>query len=243
MVETYYDYNLSVSDELAEYTSTNQLSQDYWAHVKTKDEQEVLERKAREYFDTAKYNLEFEQFKLETKIDDLALIYPYVPRFYKRQGLFLIWSVDMDNSLDWLPESIAACVPDSLTYKNEMQMAKSSCPQYSEFFIVQLNIEQDYVFINTVKMPNWLNRSRITQARKYYKKFWRHLVSAFNKPVIVPSLKLLAHAHRTINDRGIPHEPYHTKMLQQAGLVKQPLGNYANDMIRISADEEVWICS
>jgi hypothetical protein len=239
MAETHYEYNLSVPAELIDYVSTNNKSQNYWAHILTPEEQAQLEQQASKYFRLP--NLTFEQFVLETKVDDLAEVHPYVPRFYKKQGLFLIWSVDLDKSISWLPDTIAPQVADGLTFKTELQMAKSSCPNYSEFFIAQVHIEDSYVFVSAVKTPNWLNRSPITALRAYYRKFWKHLVSAFDKTIIVPNINLIKDAHRTINNRGIPHEPYHREVLQAAGLRRQPLGQYANDMIRLLPEDEVWI--
>ncbi|MEI6421233.1 MAG: hypothetical protein WCP55_03385 [Lentisphaerota bacterium] len=233
-----YDRLVSVPNELGTYLSAQQLSEDYWNNIVSADKFTQLESIANSYFNVS---FALEQFYVEHKLDDLILEHPLVPRYYAVQGLFLIWSVDMDSSLDWLPNSIAQYVPTALEFKNERQMAKSSRPNHSEFCIMQVYPEDDYIFVGALKFPNWLNRSDKADLRAYYRKFWKAFMASTDKTIIMPTGSKMTQIHNELNGKSIPLEPYHKEIMQMAGFKKQPLGQYANDLIRLSPNEEVWI--
>lgn len=234
-----YNLLLAVPEELKSYLSAQLLSEDYWNNIVTQEQFFQLEETAKDWFNLTVPVIE--HFNSEIKLDDLTLEHPYVPRYYAKQGLFVIWSVDLEHSLDWLPESIAQHVPLGLDFKHERQMAKSAVPTYSEFCIMQLYIEKDYIFVGALKFPNWLNKSKKTDLRCYYRIFWKALVNSTDKTIILPTSTRMLLAHSELNNKRIPLEPYHREIMQMAGFKKQKLGEYANDLIRLPANEEVWI--
>lgn len=238
-----YNKLVKVPADLCAYLSADNLSKDYWSHVRDRTQQQWLELKAQKLLGIKKYNLQLEQFLLETKLDDLDLVHPLVPRMHDEQSIFLIWSIDLDCNMSWLPYSMTAVAHQGLQYKSEQQMAKSSCANCVEFCIAQLHIDQDYVFVGAVKTANWWNKANAGDMRRYYKKFWRLLTnSIFDKKVIAPTGSYIEQLHLELNNKRIPRDAYHKEIMTAAGFKKQLLGTHANSNLRISKDTKVWIC-
>lgn len=237
-----YRNMISVPADLVSYLSANNLSTDYWSHIIDPAQHQWLENKSQTLLGIRKYNLQLEQFMMETKLDDLALTHPFVPRLHDNQGLFLIWSIDLNRSLAWLPYSINAVSYQGLQHKGEKQMAKSSVANWVEFCISQIHIDHDYVFVGAVKMANWWNQARTGDMRRYYKKFWRLLTnSIFDKKIIAPTGSYIEQRHLELNNKRIPRDAYHKEIMMAAGFKKQLLANHATSSLRISHDTEVWI--
>lgn len=237
-----YDKVAKVPADLAAYLSAANLSRDYWSHVKNHTQQHWLETRAQHALGTKKYNLNIERFVLESKLDDLDLMHPLVPRMHANQGIFLIWSIDLDFDTAWLPYSVAAVAHQGLQHKSEQQMAKSSCANCVEFCIAQLHIDQDYVLIGALKTANWYNQARPGDMRQYYKKFWRLLTnSIFDKKIIAPTGSYIEKLHVELNNKRIPRDAYHKEVMMAAGFKKQSLGLHSNANLRISPDTMVWI--
>lgn len=237
-----YDTFCRVPVALSDYLSANNLSQDYWSYTKTTGEQIWLENQAQLALGIKKYNLNLENFLLETKLDDMAIQHPFVPRMHGHQGLFLIWSVDLDQNTNWLPYSLAAIAYQGLEHKTEKQVAKTSCANCVEFCTVQMHVDTDYVLIGTLKTANWWHQARAGDLRQYYKKFWRMLShSIYDKKIIALTGGFLERCHLEINQSRIPRESYHREIMLASGFTKTTLSHHANDRIRLDKNTEVWI--
>ena len=176
-----YNELLTVPAGLTQFLSARLLSEDYWNNIHI-DDYAVLEQAAESYFKVKP--LTIEEFQFEIKLEDLGEEHPYVPRYHDRQGLIYLWSVDLEKSLDWLPNTISQHVPNGLEFKLERQAVKSSCPNYSEFCMAQIYLEEDYVFVGILKMPNWLSEISVIEKRNYYKNNLKYLQSSNLKNTI-----------------------------------------------------------
>lgn len=237
-----YETFWQVPNGLSEYLSVNNLSQDYWSHTRTVGEQSWLEKQAQKVLNIQKYNLNLENFLLETKLDDMAIEHPFVPRLHSHQALFLVWSVDLEKDTSWLPYSLAAVAYQGLEHKREKQVAKTSCANCVEFCTVQMHIDTDYILIGTLKTANWWHQARAGDLRQYYKKFWRLLShSIYDKKIIALPGSYLQQCHLQINQSKIPRESYHREIMMAAGFHKTKLDQHFNHSIRIDRNTEVWI--
>lgn len=229
---------LEVPEHLCSFLSADLLSRDYWNHTLTVDQYRELQTASEQYFDISPCGIP--PFEFELKVEDLGQGFPRVPRYYSKQGLIFIWSINLDKTNSELPSDIVNFASDGLQFKSELQHIKSSCVNFVEFCAAQMYIEKDYIFVGILKMPGWLKRCQQTVVNRYYKLFWQNIIDyADGRPVIVPTVSFMNQVQQELNQRTVSFGPYHYKIMSRSGFKRKPLGNNF-PYIRMSPTQEVW---
>ena len=233
-----YDTMIEVPGHLRGFLSADLLSQDYWNHTVSVEQYQALQSATEQYFNLAPCSVP--PFEFEIKVEDLGQGFPRVPRYYSKQGLIFIWSIDLDKDNSELPAEIVNFAADGLQFKSELQHIKSSCANFVEFCAAQMYLESNYVFVGILKTPGWLKRCSQPTINQYYKLFWKSIIDyAGTRPVIVPTVSFMDQVQQQLNQRTVSFGPYHYKIMQRSGFKRKPLGT-DYPYIRMLPTQEVW---
>lgn len=145
---------------------------------------------------------------IEIQLDNLPVQHPYVPRICKKQGYFFIWYGDTINDSD-LIENWLKC-------NNEKQWVRCKDRSKIEKGVSLIYPFENYTIIGSVKIAGYMASRTSSQNRKFIKSMWTDIVTMFgHKPIICPSGSYIENLHIKINNKKIPHEAYHWKMMKQ----------------------------
>jgi len=148
------------------------------------------------------------QPNIEVQQDNLPIEYPYVPRICENKGYFFIWYGDSVNDSD--------LVENWLKTKGERQWVQCSKDWMIEKGVALIYPYGDDIIIGSVKTAGYMNTRSKSELRKFIKSMWADIITMFgDRRIICPSGGYFEHLHKTINQKRIPHEAYHWKMMQQ----------------------------
>lgn len=205
-----YQQFLNVPADIKQYLSANLLNDDYWANCIDREEQLLLEHKARHWLNI---NLSKHEtyFNIETKVEDLSTdILPIVPKFCGQQGLLFVWTLPA--------ESAPSPICDALQFKLEPQSVKSSVADNCEALIAQVHIYDKFVFIASVKYYNYLAKLPAHERISLCELVWKTLTEVFaDKEIYAITASSLNRAHNFFNGKNIQHEPYGSKLMRRLG--------------------------
>jgi hypothetical protein len=148
------------------------------------------------------------QPNIEVQQDNLPIKYPYVPRICNNKGYFFIWYGDEISDPDLIKYS-SAC-------KNEEQWINCSEAWMIEKGVALIYPYDDEIIVGAVKTAGYMNTRTNPQLRKFIKSMWTDIITMFSdKTIICPAGSFFEHLHLTMNQKRIPHDAYHWKMMQQ----------------------------
>lgn len=147
---------------------------------------------------------------IELKQDFLPTQHPYVPRFCKERGHFIIWNGNKNDDQD--------LYEDSQKFKDEPQWLTSNKTENVELGIALL-YDYDYeLIIGSVKTANYMNRRTGVQIRSFIRKMWNDIILMFgDRKIICPAGSLFEYYHLAMNQKRIPHDAYHHDIMKQFG--------------------------
>lgn len=151
---------------------------------------------------------------LEIQLDNLPVISPFVPRICEHRGYFFLWKgdpiIDSDLIIGWLNS------------EKEEQWLKSDNIIKGVALVYPYS---DHVIIGSVKLAGYMRSRSASSNRKYLKSMWNDIITMFgHKQIVCPSGSLFEKLHLSMNNKKIPHEAYHWKMMQQNGFKRN--GDY-----------------
>lgn len=145
---------------------------------------------------------------IEIQLDNLPVAYPYVPRICKEQGYFFIWFGDQVSDSD--------LIEGWMKSDGEEQWVRCSQPDRIEKGVALIYPYDDHIIIGSVKIAGYMRVRSQAENRKYLKSMWTDIVAMFgDKTIICPSGSYFEHLHMEMNQKKIPHEAYHWKVMQQ----------------------------
>jgi hypothetical protein len=143
-------------------------------------------------------------------LDNIPVVYPYVPRFCKEQGHMLIWYGTKETDPD--------IEEDCLRVKTEAQWITCKEDWKIEKAVVLLWPYGDEVIIGAVKYPGYMKRRSKKEIRALLRSVWADVIEIFgDRKIICPSGTYLECIHMYMNQMKISHEAYHHKMMKKQG--------------------------
>lgn len=145
---------------------------------------------------------------IEVQQDNLPIKYPYVPRICGNRGYFFIWYGDTINDSDLVKEWFKS--------NKEQQWVQCSQKWMIEKGVALIYPYNNEIIIGSIKTAGYMNTRSSSELRKFIKSMWTDIITMFgDKQIICPAGGYFEHLHKTMNDKRIPHEAYHWKVMQQ----------------------------
>ena len=145
---------------------------------------------------------------IEIQKDNLPIQYPYVPRICAEQGYFLIWFGDEINDSDLIKGWIET--------HDEPQWVRCLDKNRIEKGVALIYPYEDEIIIGSVKLAGYMRVRSSIENRNFLRLMWDNIISMFgDKTIICPSGMYLEKLHLHMNQKKIPHEAYHWKLMQQ----------------------------
>lgn len=147
---------------------------------------------------------------IEVVLDNIPIKHPFVPRICAQQGYLFIWFGTKETDPD-----LYKCSQDS---KLDSQWVKSTNNENIEKGVALLHIYEDEVIVGSLKTAGYMNKRGNVEVRKFLRKMWSDTITMFNdKRIICPSGSMFESLHLFLNQKRIPHEPYHRELMKQFG--------------------------
>ena len=148
---------------------------------------------------------------LEVQQDNLPVRHPFVPRICENRGYFFIWKGDLVQDSDLIAGWINSHDEDQWVQSNNLIKGIALIYPYEE-----------HIIIGSVKLAGYMRVRTKSQNRKLLKSMWSDIVTMFgDKPIICPSGGYFEDLHIKMNQKKIPHEAYHWKVLHQHGFKRE----------------------
>lgn len=143
---------------------------------------------------------------IELRYDHLPVKHPYVPRLCNRVGYFLIWYDTPENNTDIIEDCIRA--------KSESQWISCKDKNKIDLAVALIYPYEDELVIGTVKYAGYLKKRNKPERTKLLKKVWADIITMFgDKRIICPSGTYFDYLHLCMNQKRVPHEPYHRRLM------------------------------
>lgn len=151
---------------------------------------------------------------IEIQLDTMPTQLPYVPRICENRGYFFIWYGNSVDDSDLVPHWIKAI--------NEPQWVRCSEEERLEKGVALIFPYEECVIIGAVKTAGYMNTRSKSSVRKFIKSMWADITTMFsNKTIICPAGSYFEQLHQTMNNKRIPHEAYHYRIMMTNGFVRQ----------------------
>lgn len=153
---------------------------------------------------------------IEVSLDTVPLGYPYLPRLCARQGYVFLWHTTKETSPHLYERSQEV--------KTDTQWFTAKDPEGIEIALSLIHEYEDEVILGCVKTAGYLNDDN-DFVIETLKSVWQDIIDTFgHKKIICPSGSYLEYVHLCINQKKIPHQPYHKKIMRKCGFKRH--GNY-----------------
>lgn len=145
---------------------------------------------------------------IEIQQDYLPVKYPFIPRICEERGYFLIWIGDNIDDSDliksWMKSS------------DEPQWISYLTPNKIQKGVALIYPYNDEIIIGSVKLAGYMRVRSSIQNRAFLRLMWDNIIEMFgDKTIICPSGMYFEKLHLEMNQKKIPHEAYHWKLMQQ----------------------------
>ena len=150
---------------------------------------------------------------IELKPDNLPTQHPYVPRICEQRGHFLIWYGSPENNQDILEDCLEA--------KSEQQWINCDDKNKVDLAVALVYPYDNEVILGTVKYAGYVKKRTKSERTKLLRGVWNDIVTMFgDRKIICPSGAYFDYIHLCINQKRAPHEPYHRRLMNSNGFVK-----------------------
>ena len=154
---------------------------------------------------------------IEVVLDNIPIKHPFVPRICAQQGYLFIWFGTKETDPD--------LYEDSQDNKLDSQWATLTNNENIEKGVALFHIYDDEVIIGSFKTAGYMGKRGKVEVRNFLRKMWTDTITMFgDKRIICPAGSMFEFLHLTMNQKRIPHEPYHRELMQQFGFKR--VGDY-----------------
>jgi hypothetical protein len=149
---------------------------------------------------------------IEIQQDYLPVAHPYVPRICSNRGYFFIWYGTPQTDPDLVP----------FVSKGEPQWVNCNNQDHIELGVALVYPYETEYIIGSVKTAGYVNTRGRVGVRNMLRRIWDDLtIMLGDKKMICPSGSYFELLHMVMNQKRIPHEAYHWKIMKQHGFKRE----------------------